>query len=58
MKSFILSLCLASTLLLHSNTAYPLDNPLLELNNNIGREIENAALDTPSFQADQTQNVR
>lgn len=31
---------------------------MLELNNNIGREIENAALDTPSFQADQTQNPK
>lgn len=58
MKSFILSLCLVSTLLLHTNTAHPLDDSLLELNDNIGREIEDVALDTPTFQADEVQSVR
>lgn len=58
MKSFIFSLCLISALFLRSITAQPLDKSLEELNHNIGQEIENAALDTPSYQADEIQNVR
>lgn len=57
MKSIHWSLFFISTVLLHQATAQSFIDPLSSLNNAIEKDIENMALEVPSFKADTKRNV-
>lgn len=57
MKSLKWSLFFISTFLLHKATAQSFDDPLVSLNDAIGEDIKNMALELPTFKAEVKNNV-